>query len=125
MFRFALPYLQDHWLSSPHRKPLVIRGARQVGKTWLVEQLAKLTHKTLIEFNLEKKPEIADLFNSNEPQQILMHLSSVYGQKIDIQQSILFLDEIQSTPNLFAKLRWFAEDMPELPVIAAGSLLEF
>lgn len=112
------------WLKSNDRKPLVIRGARQVGKTWVVRELAKLSDRTLIELNFEKKPELASFFSSNDPKQILFNISSLYGE-VDQNKSLLFFDEIQAAPELFAKLRWFAEDMPELPIIAAGSLLEF
>lgn len=123
MKRTCLNFL-DNWLCSPDRKPLVIRGARQVGKTWIVKHLAESRGKNLIEINFEKQPFRKSLFNSNNPNQIVLNLSTIYGD-IDPQKSILFLDEIQAAPEMLAKLRWFAEDMPELPVIAAGSLLEF
>ncbi len=114
-----------NWLQASDRKPLVLRGARQVGKTWLVRHLAEVMDKKLIELNFEKQPALASLFNTNDPQQILLNLSAAFGQEIDLQNSLLFLDEIQVTPQLFSKLRWFTEDCPQLPVIAAGSLLEF
>jgi predicted AAA+ superfamily ATPase len=113
------------WLFSKDRKPMLLRGARQVGKTWLVRQLAKENDLVLIECNFEKKPELATLFESNEPKVILSHLESTYNQSIDPRTSLLFLDEIQASPDLLSKLRWFAEEMPELAVVAAGSLLEF
>jgi uncharacterized protein len=124
MKRARLSFLKD-WLASANRKPLVIRGARQVGKTWLVRRLAQVENKNLIEVNLERRPEFVSLFDSNDPQRILLHLETVFNQSIDPQTSLLFIDEIQAAPELMAKLRWFAEDLPELPVIAAGSLLEF
>jgi hypothetical protein len=124
MKRVLLKHL-NQWLVSTDRKPLVIRGARQVGKTWLVRELAKVSGKQLIELNLEKNPSYASLFVSNDPKQILLNLSVIHNSKIEPEQSILFLDEIQSAPQILSKLRWFAEDMPQLPVIAAGSLLEF
>jgi len=124
MNRIALRYLVD-WLHFSDRKPLIIRGARQVGKTWLVRCLAEQCKKELIELNFERQPSYATLFNSNDPQQILLNLSSVTNKKIDPHHSLLFLDEIQMVPELFGKLRWFSEDLPQLPVIAAGSLLDF
>lgn len=124
MDRTLLTYLEK-WLTSPDRKPLVMRGARQVGKTWIVRRLAELCGKELIELNLEKQPAYARLFNTNDTQQILLNLSAITSKKIDPKGSLLFLDEIQAAPELFAKLRWFAEDLQDLPVIAAGSLLEF
>lgn len=125
MYRKALHYLKTEWLTGHSRKPLVIRGARQVGKTWLVRQLAIETGKTLIELNFEKQPSDFSFFESNDPKKILLHLSAKQKTPIDIANSILFLDEIQAVPEILAKLRWFAEDLLELPVVAAGSLLEF
>lgn len=124
MKRALLTHLET-WITSPDRKPLVIRGARQVGKTWLVRQLATDCNKQLIELNFEKQPSLADAFNSNDIQQILFNLSVIHNQTIEPEKTLLFLDEIQATPQLLSKLRWFAEDLPALPVIAAGSLLEF
>ena len=124
MKRALLDYLNT-WLISSDRKPLIIRGARQVGKTWLVRHFAKQSGKQLIELNFEKQPSYISLFSSNDPQRILLNLSAAIGRKIDIQNSLLFLDEIQTAPELFSKLRWFAEDLNQLPVIAAGSLLHF
>lgn len=117
--------LLDAWLTAKDRKPLIIRGARQVGKTWLVRRLAERHHKKLIEINLEKKPQLAALFTTKEPAEILLSLSAAFNTTIDPQHCLLFLDEIQAVPSLFAELRWFAEEMPELTVVAAGSLLEF
>jgi len=102
-----------------------MRGARQVGKTWLVRELAEVTGKQLIEINLERQPEVAEAFASNDPKDILHHLQAMLEVDIQPELSILFIDEIQAAPELFAKLRWFAEEMPELPVVTAGSLLEF
>lgn len=124
MQRSCMNFLND-WLYSDARKPLVIRGARQVGKTWVVRELARLHKRRLVELNFEKNSEYASLFSSNDPRQILLHISAMIGGDIDPATTLLFLDEIQAAPELLAKLRWFAEDMPEMPVIAAGSLLEF
>src|SRR5262245_23327364 len=124
MQRTSMGFLIE-WLRSVNRKPLVIRGARQVGKTWVVRDLAESQGRKLIELNLEKLPAWASLFSSNDPKQIILHLEAAFNESIDPNKSLLFIDEIQAEPELLAKLRWFAEDMPELPVIAAGSLLEF
>ncbi len=124
MQRTSMNFLQN-WITSDNRKPLVIRGARQVGKTWLVRHFAKSIGKKLIEVNLEKHPKLASAFASNEPQIIIQRLRSDFETAINPKDCIVFIDEIQEAPELFSKLRWFAEDMPELPVIAAGSLLEF
>ncbi len=113
------------WLKSATRKPLVIRGARQVGKTWIVRDLAKLEERHLIELNFEKRPDLQTLFLSNDPKEIIINIGALTGGKIDPSKAILFLDEIQVVPQLLQKLRWFAEDMPQLPIVAAGSLLDF
>jgi predicted AAA+ superfamily ATPase len=115
----------EAWLKSSGRKPLVIRGARQVGKTWLIRDLAQTTNRELIELNFERRPDLQSLFSSNNPKEIIANIAPIYGKTFHLQNSILFLDEIQAAPHLLAKLRWFAEDMPELAVIAAGSLLDF
>ena len=112
------------WLNSNARKPLVIRGARQVGKTWLIRDLAESMQRKLIELNFEKRPDLGSLFSSNEPKEIIVNIAASQGD-IEPSNAILFLDEIQAAPHLLAKLRWFAEEMPELAVVAAGSLLDF
>ena len=123
MLRTCIPFLKE-WLHSSDRKPLVIRGARQVGKTWVVRYLAESEGKVLIEVNLEDRPELAMAFSSNDPSLIIRELGAAFYTEINPNQSILFFDEIQVYPELFAKLRWFAEKMPQIPVIAAGSLLD-
>lgn len=124
MKRKCMSFLEE-WFSSDNRKPLVIRGARQVGKTWIVRYFAESIGKKLIEINLEKHPKLASIFTSNEPRIVIQRLQSDFETDIDPSECIIFIDEIQEVPELFSKLRWFAEDMPELPIIAAGSLLEF
>src|SRR5690242_18389336 len=113
------------WLNSNQRKPLILRGARQVGKTWVVQNLAKISGRELIELNFEQNAALIDFFHDNHPHTVLMFLNSYFKKDIIPNKSLLFLDEIQAAPQLLAKLRWFAEEMPELPVIAAGSLLDF
>ena len=124
MIRFAAKEL-DNWLKNHNRKPMVLRGARQVGKTWLVRDLAKRQKLKLIELNFERLPNLADLFSENTPEEILRNIEAELATRIKPESSLLFLDEIQAAPELFSKLRWFKEDMQKLPVIAAGSLLDF
>jgi len=115
----------DQWLTNPMRKPLILRGARQVGKTWLVRDLALRNNKELIELNFERDPGLKRLFISNDPKSILGEISLWIGRTVNRDNVLLFLDEIQAASEILAKLRWFAEELPQLPVIAAGSLLEF
>jgi predicted AAA+ superfamily ATPase len=108
-----------------HRKPLILRGARQVGKTWLIRDLAERHRRRLVELNLERRPELADHFLAADPRRAISDLEADLGIALDVDRDILFLDEIQATPHLLAFLRWFREDMPQLAVVAAGSLLDF
>ncbi|MDJ1122631.1 ATP-binding protein [Kribbibacterium absianum] len=115
----------DSWLESPRRKPLVIRGARQTGKTWLVRDLAARHGLDLVEVNFERDPELGTLFSPGGPAEVLPRLSAALGREIDWTGALLFLDEVQAAPEVLARLRYFYEERPDLPVVAAGSLLEF
>ena len=124
MRRYAIDYLAA-WKDSPRRKPLVLRGARQVGKSWLARQFATQYMENMVEINFERMPEAAALFSDKTPEKILPRLELHSGQAIMPGKTLLFLDEIQATPEVFACLRYFHELMPSLHVVAAGSLLEF
>jgi predicted AAA+ superfamily ATPase len=125
MKRFATEKLKS-WLAKERRKPLVIRGARQVGKSTLVKLLAEEAGLALWEVNLERQKIPTEVFASNDPEFILQDISIRLRNPDVIQKKgILFLDEIQAVPEALEALRYFYEEMPELPVIAAGSLLEF
>lgn len=114
----------DDWLRAPDRKPLVLRGARQVGKTWLVRDLAARSGRELAEVNFERDPSFARCFRTNDTAAILGELSLALDRDISPGRSLLFLDEIQAAAPVLGKLRWFYEEVPSLPVVAAGSLLE-
>ena len=114
----------DDWLRAPDRKPLVLRGARQVGKTWLVRDLAARSGRELAEVNFERDPSFARYFRTNDAAAILGELSLALDRDISPGRSLLFLNEIQAAAPVFGKLRWFCEEVPSLPVVAAGSLLE-
>ena len=124
MLRTALKELKG-WLERPDRRPLVIRGARQVGKTWLVRELAARSGRTLFEVNLERDPSTARLFDATDPSRILSSIEAWARRRASASEALLFIDEVQTAPAVLAKLRWFAEELPELPVVAAGSLLDF
>ena len=113
------------WAAQPERKPLIIRGARQVGKSTLVRQLADDAQFALVELNFERNPELREAFASKEPAGILTTVQLLTNQSVVAGKTLLFLDEIQAAPEALAALRYFYEEMPQLHVVAAGSLLEF
>ncbi|MBF0245911.1 MAG: ATP-binding protein [Planctomycetes bacterium] len=113
------------WANKLERKPLVMRGARQTGKTWLIKHVGEQFPGGLAYVNLERQPELIPCFAPNDPKEILVLLETRLRQAITPGKTLLFLDEIQSAPEILAKLRWFCEELPELSVVAAGSLLDF
>ena len=114
----------DQWLKAARRKPMVLHGARQVGKTWLVRDLAARSKLELVEVNFERDPRLARAFEGADPEAVLGDLSLALGREIHAGRSLLFLDEIQTAGEVLARLRWFGEELPRLPVVAAGSLLD-
>ena len=123
--RFELGSLKK-WAGEERRKPIVIRGARQVGKSTLVALLAEQAGLDLVTLNFERRPELAGLFTGFDPKQIIKLLQIQTKQTIAAGKSLLFLDEIQAgAAVILPALRYFYEEMPELHVIAAGSLLDF
>lgn len=124
MYRQQLQFLQ-RWLQNKNRKPLIIRGARQVGKSTLVQLFAQRQGIPLLAANLERYPELKTSFASHNPTRILQHLTTLPRIPNNTDNALLFLDEIQAVPEAIPALRYFYEDLPDLPVISAGSLLEF
>jgi hypothetical protein len=113
------------WKDSPRRKPLIIRGARQVGKTWLVENFLAERFDRFVKIDLEKRRDLHARFEGNlDPQTILTYLELEFGRIVP-GRTLLFFDEIQACPRAILALRYFYEQLPDLHVIAAGSLLEF
>lgn len=111
------------WKASANRKPLILRGARQVGKTTLIREFGK-EFSNFIEVNLERQQE-ARLFELDTTEQILNAIFLQKNIQLEKGSTLLFIDEIQESPKAIAQLRYFFEDQPDLFVIAAGSLLEF
>lgn len=103
---------------------MIVRGARQVGKTWIVRELARASGLDLVEINFEQTPLATRWFASNDPHVILDELSLALGRDVTPERCLLFLDEIQAGREVLPALRWFAEQLPELAVVAAGSLLD-
>lgn len=127
--RTYIPRNIDHalleWKDDPFRKPMLLRGARQTGKTTAVRNFA--THfDSFVELNFEKDKRLSGIFDGNfDVQRIVRLTEGILRKKIRPGKTLLFLDEIQMCPKAISALRYFYEDMPELHVIATGSLLEF
>ena len=113
------------WKNSSSLKPLLLRGARQVGKSWAVKHLGE-SFTYYLEVNFEKRPDIKDVFERvHEVHDLANNLSLLYNVPVVAGQTLLFLDEVQDCPAAIKSLWAFKEDFPELHVVAAGSLLEF
>ncbi|MBQ3743754.1 MAG: ATP-binding protein [Bacteroidales bacterium] len=113
------------WKNSDRRKPLLLRGARQVGKSWAVEHLGE-TFDYFIEVNFEKRPEMLAVFQKiHDVRELTANLSIYYNTPVIPGRTLLFLDEIQKSPDAIQSLWSFKEDYPDLHVVAAESLLEF
>ena len=113
------------WKNSSSLKPLLLRGARQVGKSWAVKHLGE-TFDYFIEVNFEKRPDMKDVFEKvHEVHELANSLSMLYGKPVEPGKTLIFLDEIQDSPDAIRSLWSFKEDYPDLHVVAAGSLLEF
>lgn len=122
--RFIDTYLSE-WASRKEHKPLLLRGARQVGKSTAVRHLGK-SFEHYLEINFEKQPSYMSLFHGDiDVKRIVPQIAAMSGEQILPGKTLLFLDEIQTCPAAIMALRFFKEDLPELHVIAAGSLLEF
>ena len=121
----AIDSLLLEWKNSSNLKPLLLRGARQVGKSSAVKHLGK-SFKYYIEINFETRPEVRELFEKvHNVHELANNLSILYNQPVIAGETLLFLDEIQASPDAIKSLWSFKEDFPDLHVIAAGSLLEF
>ncbi len=115
------------WKASARRKPLLVRGARQVGKTYTIMEFGQIHFNGNVHvFNFEKNPEIHSIFEQNlDSSRIISELELVVNKKIIPGKDLLFFDEVQECPKAIMALRYFYEEIPELHLIAAGSLLEF
>ena len=122
MKRFIIDDLRK-WKDSKHRKPLILRGARQVGKTWILEEFGKEFENGFVTINFDKNPEHAQFFETTKDvRRILQNLAVSTGKKITPQTLVIF-DEIQACPAALNSLKYFCEDAPEYYVASAGSLL--
>ncbi|HUX57435.1 MAG TPA: AAA family ATPase [Bacteroidales bacterium] len=113
------------WKDEVNRRPLLIRGARQTGKTYIVNEFGQKNFTSLITINFERNPEYKDIFSSNNPVENLEKISLYTGKRTVPRKTLLFLDEIQECPQAIMSLRYFFEELPAIHIIAAGSLVEF
>lgn len=112
------------WKSSEDRKPMVLKGARQVGKTWLMKEFGRLAYDSFVYFNFDEEEELKSIFEANKnPQRIVELLSLIAGEKILPEKALIIFDEIQECPPALNTLKYFKEKANDYHVIAAGSLL--
>ena len=112
------------WKDDAERKPLVIRGARQVGKTWLMREFGQTCYDHFVYFNFDEEDELKSIFETNKnPQRIVELLSMVAGEKILPGETLIIFDEVQECPEALNTLKYFKEKANDYHVIAAGSLL--
>ena len=125
MFRECLKDIAE-WKNKARRKPLILMGARQVGKTWLMEEFARKEFPNdFVIVNFMRRQTLSQQLQHSDidPASLLRLLQTVTGKRIIPGKTLLFLDEIQECPSALTSLKFFYEDMPELAVMAAGSLL--
>ena len=112
------------WKNSPERKPMVLRGARQVGKTWLMKEFGQNYYDNYVYFNFDEEDELKSIFETNKnPHRIIELLSMISDEKIEPEKTLIIFDEIQECPEALNTLKYFKEKANEYHVIAAGSLL--
>lgn len=123
MYRIAIEKLLK-WKQSKRRKPLIIEGARQVGKTWLMKEFGRQAYEDTIYINFDSNSRMAGLFASDlDTDRLIMGLELYAGRKIDPNNSLLIFDEVQEVPRALASLKYFYENAPQYHIVCAGSLL--
>ena len=123
MYRKIMRYLEA-WKNSPHRKPLILQGARQVGKTYAVLEFGRTHYDNVAYFNFETSPRLAQTFAEDiSPDYLIPVLSHIAGQTIVRERTLIVLDEVQLCERALTSLKYFCEDAPEYHIIVAGSLL--
>ena len=122
MERFLYNHLKD-WKNSKNRKPLILEGARQVGKTWLLKQFAKNEFENFIYINCDNNPQMESLFVDYDVKRILRNISAISNTKIESGKCFIVFDEVQEFPKALTALKYFFEEAPEIHIAAAGSLL--
>ncbi len=123
MYRVAIEELYK-WKEGKHRKPLIIEGARQVGKTWLMKEFGNRAYENTVYINFDSNSRMAELFASDlNTERLIMGLELYAGRKIDPTNTLLIFDEVQEVPRALTSLKYFCEDAPQYHIMCAGSLL--
>lgn len=123
MYRLAMEQLLK-WKSNTHRKPLIIEGARQVGKTWLMKEFGKQAYDSTVYINFDSNSQMAALFAADlDVKRLILGLELYSGRKISPDHTLLIFDEVQEVPRALAALKYFCEDAPQYHIVCAGSLL--
>ncbi len=113
-----------HWKNKKTRKPLIIRGARQVGKTWLMKEFGKRYFEQTVYISFDNNERMKNVFEADfDLPRILSSLKIESGQQIEPEKTLLIFDEVQEVPKALTALKYFCENAPEYPIVAAGSLL--
>ena len=123
MYRIAMEKLFQ-WKESKRRKPLIIEGARQVGKTWLMKEFGRQAYADTVYINFDSNARMAELFASDlDTERLILGLELYAGRKIDPDNALLIFDEVQEVPRALASLKYFYENAPQYHIVCAGSLL--
>lgn len=123
MYRIAIEKLFK-WKQSKRRKPLIIEGARQVGKTWLMKEFGRQAYEDTVYINFDSNSRMAELFAPDlDTERLIMGLELYAGRKIDPEKSLLIFDEVQEVPRALTALKYFYENAPQYNIVCAGSLL--
>lgn len=123
MYRAAIEKLYK-WKEKKHRKPLIIEGARQVGKTWLMKEFGSRAYKDTVYINFDSNSRMAELFTSDlNIERLIMGIELYVGRKIDSNSTLLIFDEVQEVPRALSSLKYFYENAPQYHIVCAGSLL--
>ena len=112
------------WKNSQYRKPLILKGVRQVGKTWILKEFGKLYYKNIAYFNFDENKEYKQFFETTKSvERILQNLMLASGQKIEAENTLIIFDEVQDCPEVINSMKYFCENAPQYHVACAGSLL--
>ncbi len=123
MYRYAIEDLRN-WKHKKNRKPLIIEGARQVGKTWIMKEFGRQEYQSIVYINFDSNARVAELFSADlNTQRILRGIEIYVGKKIDPENTLIIFDEVQEVPKALSSLKYFCEDAPEYHIVCAGSLL--